>query len=77
VNNRLANLLSMAQRGDGPPNNNLGEIFGILSAELKTYTDRLAQVWATDLVAVNRELGRLNLPPLDPKCARAEGCGTP
>jgi hypothetical protein len=77
VNNRLANLLSMAERGDGPPNNNMGEIFGILSAELKTYTDRLAQVWATDLVAVNRELGRLNLPPLDPKCARAEGCGAP
>ena len=74
VNNRLANLLSMAQRGDGPPTNNMPEIFGILAAELKTYTDRLAIVWTSDLAAVNRELARLNLAPIDPKCARAEGC---
>jgi photosystem II stability/assembly factor-like uncharacterized protein len=74
VNNRLANLLSMAERGDGPPTNNMPEIFGILSAELKTYTDRLEVVWSTDLTAVNRELARLKLTPLDPKCARAEGC---
>jgi hypothetical protein len=74
VNNRLANLLSMAQRGDGAPNNNLEEILGILSAELKGYTDRLAAVWSTDLAAVNRELGRLSLAPLDPACNRADGC---
>jgi photosystem II stability/assembly factor-like uncharacterized protein len=74
VNNRLATLLSMAERGDGPPTNNMPEILGILSSELKTYTDRLAVVWASDLVAVNKELARLNLAPLDPKCARAEGC---
>ena len=74
VNNRLANLLSMAERGDGAPTNNMPEIFGILSAELKTYTDRLAVVWANDLAAVNRELDRLKLAPLDPKCARVEGC---
>jgi hypothetical protein len=74
VNNRLANLLSMAQRGDGAPNNNLEEILGILSAELKGYTDRLAAVWSTDLAAVNRELGRLSLAPLDPGCSRPEGC---
>ncbi len=77
VNNRLANLLSMAERGDGPPTTYMPEIFGILSNELKGYTDRLAQVWSTDLVTVNKELSRLNLPPLDPKCARVEGCGTP
>jgi hypothetical protein len=40
----------------------------------ETYTDRLAIVWATDLAAVNKELARLKLAPLDPKCARAEGC---
>jgi photosystem II stability/assembly factor-like uncharacterized protein len=74
VNNRLANLLSMAERGDGPPSNNMPEIFGILSAELKAYTDQLAQVWSRDLVAVNRELARLKLAPLDPQCARVEGC---
>jgi hypothetical protein len=75
VNNRLANLLSMAQRGDGAPNRNLEEILGILSAELRGYTDRLAVVWSTDLAAVNRELARLSLAPLDPKCAKPEGCG--
>jgi hypothetical protein len=74
VNNRLANLLSMAERGDGAPTTNMPEIFQILSAELKTYTDRLAAVWAGDLAAVNRELARLQLVPIDPKCARAEGC---
>jgi hypothetical protein len=74
VNNRLANLLSMAQRGDGAPTNNMPEIFGNLSAELKTYTDRLATVWANDLAGVNQELARLKLAPLDPACARAEGC---
>ena len=74
VNNRLANLLSMAQRGDGPPNNNMPEILSILTAELKGYTDRLALVWSNDLAAVNRELARLNLVRIDPACQRAEGC---
>ncbi len=75
VNNRLATLMSMAERGDGRPTNNMPEIFGILSTELKGYTDRLMQVWATDLEAVNAELKRLGLPPLDPKCRKVEGCG--
>ena len=74
VNNRLANLLSMAERGDGRPTTNMPEIFGILSTELKGYTDQLAQVWRSDLMAVNKELARLNLPLLDPKCATVEGC---
>lgn len=74
VNNRLANLLAMSERGDGRPTTNMPEIFGILATELKGYTDRLAQVWKTDLVAVNKELARLNLPPLDPNCPRVEGC---
>jgi hypothetical protein len=42
------------------------EIFQILSDELKGYTDRLAEVWATDLEAVNWELARLDLPLLNP-----------
>ena len=74
VNNRLANLLSMSERGDGPPGTNMPEILDILSKELKGYTDRLDVVWKTDLVAVNKELARLKLPPLDPNCAKAEGC---
>ncbi len=74
VNNRLANLMSMAERGDGRPGNNMMEIFEILSEELRGYTDRLDEVWATDLAAVNEQLGRLGLPLLDPGCERPEGC---
>jgi hypothetical protein len=74
VNNRLANLMSMAERGDGRPTTNMPEIFRILTAELKGYTDRLAAVWARELRAVNAELARLRLPPLDPACARPAGC---
>ena len=36
--------------------------------------DQLATLWRTDLVAVNRELARAKLPPLDPGCAVATGC---
>jgi photosystem II stability/assembly factor-like uncharacterized protein len=76
VNNRLANLMSMAERGDGRPTNNMPAIFGILTTELRGYTDRLAEVWARDLAAVNVELRRLNLPRIDPRCTRiAEACG--
>ncbi len=64
VNNRLANLLSMSERGDGRPGNNMEEIFQILVERLLGYTDRLAEVWATDLAAVNRELARLGLEEL-------------
>ena len=74
VNNRLANLMSMAERGDGAPINSMPEIFGILTTELKGYTDQLAKVYKTDLVAVNKELLRLHLAPLDPQCEKPEGC---
>jgi photosystem II stability/assembly factor-like uncharacterized protein len=74
VNNRLANLMAMAERGDGRPTTNMPEIFQILTDELKGYTDRLEEVWENDLAAVNRELSRLNLAPIDPTCANAEGC---
>jgi photosystem II stability/assembly factor-like uncharacterized protein len=74
VNNRLATLLAMAERGDGRPTTNMPEIFGILSTELKGYTERLSQIWSTDLAAVNRELSRLRLPPLDPNCVKVDGC---
>ncbi|MGW8266799.1 MAG: VPS10 domain-containing protein [Longimicrobiales bacterium] len=67
VNNRLANLLSMAERGDGRPGNMMPEIFDILSEELNGYTTRLEEIWATELVAVNTELARLRLPALDPE----------
>ena len=74
VNNRLANLMSMAERGDGAPINSMPEIFGILATELKGYTDQLAKVYKTDLVTVNKELARLKLAPLDPQCEKVTGC---
>ena len=67
VNNRLANLMSMAERGDGRPGNNMEEIFNILTEELRGYTNRLSEVWRTELAEVNRELERLGLEPLDPE----------
>jgi hypothetical protein len=74
VNNRLATLLAMVERGDARPTNNMPEIFGILSTELGGYTARLAQVWSTDLAATNAELARLGLPLLDPACVQVKGC---
>ena len=67
VNNRLANLLSMSERGDGRPGNNMEEIFQFMAERLRGYTVRLEEVWATDLAAVNRELERLGLEALNPE----------
>ncbi|MGD8815594.1 MAG: glycosyl hydrolase [Acidobacteriota bacterium] len=66
VNNRLANLLGMVQDGDGAPNDGMREVFGIMVEELNGYTDRLQQIWDTDLAALNGELQRLGLDPVDP-----------
>ncbi|MEQ9398657.1 MAG: hypothetical protein RJQ04_05765 [Longimicrobiales bacterium] len=66
VNNRLANLLSMSERGDGPPNDGMHEVFQIMVDELEGYTTRLEEIWETDLAALNRELERLGLDPVDP-----------
>ena len=74
VNNRLANLMSMAETGDGRPGTYMPEIFQILETELRGYTDRLQEVWADDLAAVNRELERLGMDPIDPNCADDERC---
>jgi photosystem II stability/assembly factor-like uncharacterized protein len=74
VNNRLANLLSMSERGDGPPGTYMPEILSILTKELGGYTAKLDTVWKVDLAAVNAELKRLNLPALDPKCTVVAGC---
>ncbi len=66
VNNRLANLLSMVERGDGAPNDGMREVFGIMVEELGGYTATLDGIWQTELVAVNRELERLGMEALDP-----------
>jgi hypothetical protein len=74
VNNRLATLLSMAERGDGRPTSNMPEIYQILAKELDGYTAELARLWKTDLASLNRELSGAGLLPVDPVCAKAEGC---
>ena len=74
VNNRLANLMSMAEMGDGRPGTYMPEIYQILETELRGYTDRLQEIWATDLAAVNRELERLGMDPIDPNCSDDERC---
>lgn len=74
VNNRLANLLSMSERGDGPPGTYMPEIFGILRDELAGYLTELDRVIKDDLGAVNAQLSRLGLAPVEVSCDKAEGC---
>ncbi len=62
LNNRLASLLGVVDRGDGKPIGNAAPIFNDLSAELKVQTDRLQQILQTDLPKLNAELKRLGLP---------------
>ena len=62
INNRLASVLSMVGNGDGRPTTQAPIILAELSAELKTYTDKLALLLGKDLPAVNAELTRLGLP---------------
>jgi hypothetical protein len=66
VNNRLANLLSMVERGDGAPNDGMREVFGIMVEELEGYTTTLQGIWDNELAALNRELERLDLEAVDP-----------
>lgn len=66
VNNRLANLLSMVERGDGAPNDGMREVFRIMLGELDGYTATLQGIWEGELAAVNQELERLGLEELDP-----------
>jgi hypothetical protein len=74
VNNRLATLLSMSERGDGRPINNMPTIFEILATEMTTYSNRLQAVWKKDLAAYNAALAKRHLPPVDPACTKAAGC---
>ena len=61
LNNRLASLLSVVNRGDGRPIGNAEPIFNDLVGELKVQTDRLQQVQARDLAAFNAHAKRLKL----------------
>lgn len=65
VNNRLANLLSMVERGDGAPNDGMREVFQIMVDELAGYLATLDEAW-DDLETVNAELERRGMEPVDP-----------
>ena len=64
INNRLASLLGVVERGEGRPTAAVYPIFKDLSAELKTQTDRLQQVLAADLSVFNAEARRAGLDPI-------------
>ncbi len=49
------------------------EIYDILSEELAGYEAELAEIWSTDLAAVNTELDRIELPILDPASDQGDG----
>jgi hypothetical protein len=61
INNRLASLLGVVNRGDGKPIANAAPIFKDLSAELKEQIDRLQEVLASHLAAFNEQAKRLGL----------------
>jgi hypothetical protein len=61
INNRLASLLAVVQRGDGKPIAIAYPLFKDLSDELKVQSDRLQQVLTTDLVGFNTEAKRAGL----------------
>ena len=64
INNRLASLLSVVNRGDARPIGNAPVIFKDLIAELKVQTDALAKVLASDMTAFNAEAKKLGLEPV-------------
>jgi hypothetical protein len=53
TNNRLASLLGMTLRGEGKPTANIYPIFEDLKKELKSETDKLAEILSADLAAFN------------------------
>jgi uncharacterized NAD(P)/FAD-binding protein YdhS len=58
INNRLASLNGVVNRGEAKPIANHYAIFKDLSAELKLQTDKLQQTLARDLSAFNSEAAR-------------------
>ena len=61
VNNRLANLLSMVERGDGRPGSGMYAVFEIMVERLRALIARLEGVWGEELVEVNEVLRGLGM----------------
>ena len=49
VNNRLANLLSMSERGDGRPGSGMYAVFEIMVERLRGLVQELEGVWSEEL----------------------------
>ncbi|UCC25372.1 MAG: hypothetical protein JSU98_16860, partial [Gemmatimonadales bacterium] len=60
------NLLSMVERGDGAPNEGMRQVFQIMSDRLDGYLETLQGVWENEMAAMNAQLERLGMDPLDP-----------
>ena len=58
VTNRLANLLSMVERGDGRPGRGMYEVFEVMVGRLGGVLGKLEEVWEGKLGDVNDELER-------------------
>ena len=61
VNNRLANLLSMSERGDGRPGSGMYAVFEIMVERLGALIARLEGVWEGELEEVNAVLRGLGM----------------
>ena len=61
VNNRLANLLSMSERGDGRPGSGMYAVYEIMVGRLEGLLGRLEAVWEGELGEVNEVLRGLGL----------------
>src|SRR3954469_1349051 len=61
INNRIASLLRAVNTGDGKPVASIEPILRDLTGELKVQTDKLQQVLAADLPAVNAAAQRVGV----------------
>ncbi|MDE2716276.1 MAG: hypothetical protein OXI33_04565, partial [Chloroflexota bacterium] len=61
VNNRLANLLSMSERGDGRPGSGMYAVFEIMVERLGGLIGELEGVWGAELGEVNEVLRDLGM----------------
>ncbi|MYH51217.1 MAG: exo-alpha-sialidase [Gammaproteobacteria bacterium] len=65
VNNRLANLLSMSEQGDGRPGSGMYAVYEIMVERLDGHLTRLQAVWEDELAEVNAELRRLGMDEIE------------
>jgi hypothetical protein len=66
LNNQIAALSGVVASAEAKPTKQSYEVFELLSAQLKVQTDRLQPLLGARLDAVNAELRRLSLEPINP-----------